>query len=217
MEITLSDPEIRVLGALIEKEHATPDYYPMTLNGLLNACNQKSNREPVVSYDDHTVEAALDALRQKGYANKIVGDGRVPKYDEVFARELNLSLQEAAILCLLFLRGPQTAGEIRGRCARIYDFESLDEVQVTIEMLMQREEAPLVVQLPRQPGHGAHRYIHLLGEQTAEDLADGAPRAAVEPPPAAPAHDDALEQEVARLREELQTLRREFEEFKAQF
>ena len=223
MAYDLSPEEVRVLGALIEKEHTTPDYYPLTLNGLINACNQKSNREPVVSFGDRTVLEAIDRLRDRQFAWTVQSvDSRVPKFEENFTAKLQLTLQEAAVLCVLMLRGPQTPGEMRQRGARINPFESLDEVQVTLDTLCE-SEPPLVCRLPLQPGRKEARYSHLLmGEPLPEE----------EPPfvRAEPRQDETqrelerlnsetirLHSETARLAEELAELRRMFQEFKAQF
>ncbi len=159
MDILLTDDEIRVLGCLMEKEMATPDYYPLTLNGLTNGCNQKSNRNPIVSYDEETVSYALNGLKER----KLVRQsdlGRVAKYEQIFTREQQLVAREQAILCILFVRGPQTIGEIRSRTERLYRFSSLDEVQETITNL---EDMKLVTKLPRQPGRKESRYAHLVG------------------------------------------------------
>src|SRR6185437_10016166 len=143
----LDAEEVRVLGALLEKEIATPDYYPLSLNALVNACNQKSNREPVVSYDEATVEAALSELRGKGLASRITGDSRVAKHEERFCERHNLGRREAAVMCVLMLRGPQTVGELRGRTERLYSFEDLEGVESTLNRLA---EMGFVKKLPRQ-------------------------------------------------------------------
>src|SRR5580658_9044860 len=133
MALQLDEAEVRVLGALMEKEITTPEYYPLSLNALVNACNQKSNREPVVNYDDDTVEHALDTLRFKGLAVRVSGrDSRVPKHGQRFTEALNLGRREAAVICLLLLRGPQTVGELRTRSERLYPFEDLEGVESTL-------------------------------------------------------------------------------------
>src|SRR5947209_10309230 len=131
MDWQLDAAQVRVLGALIEKEVTTPDYYPLSLNALVNACNQKSNREPVVSYDEDTVETALDGLRALGLASRITGgvDSRVPKHEQRFTEKCNLGRRELAVMCILTLRGPQTVGELRGRTERLYAFDGLEAVE----------------------------------------------------------------------------------------
>src|SRR5215472_4254040 len=148
MDFQLDSPEARVLGALMEKEIATPDYYPLSVNALVNACNQKSNREPVVSYDEDTVEQSLEELRQKGLALRVTGrDSRVPKHEQRFTEKFNLGRREAAIMCVLLLRGPQTVGELRGRTERLYQFDDLEAVESTLRHL---DEAGFVTLLARQ-------------------------------------------------------------------
>ncbi len=211
MDIVLSNEEVRVLGSLIEKELSTPDYYPLSVNALTNACNQKSSREPVVSYSEQTVEEVVDDLTQKGLVHKS-RVGRVPKVEERFTHMRNLVPRESAILCVLLLRGPQTVGEIKGRTARLCNFESLDEVHETLGHL---EEYGFVRRLPRQPGRKESRYIHLLcGEP---EIAE------VETAPAA-GHGVAMEseriekveQDIQTLRNDLAELKRELQEFKKQ-
>src|SRR5215470_11169340 len=153
MDWQLDAAELRVLGALMEKEATTPDYYPMSLNALVNACNQKSNREPVVNYDEETAEAALDSLRSKGLAMRITGrDSRVPKHEQRFTERFNLGRREAAILCVLLLRGPQTVGELRGRTERLYTFDDLEGVESALNRLVEWQPDPLVKKLARQTG-----------------------------------------------------------------
>ena len=197
--------EVRVLGALLEKEITTPEYYPLTLNALVNACNQKSSREPVVNYDEATVSQGLALLRAKGLAVKISGAGhRVEKYGHTLGEKLNLGRRETALLCVLMLRGPQTVGELRGRTERMHDFVELEEVERCLESLAAREPEPLVAPLPRG------RWCQILG---------GAPDLAAEPPPAAGLQNrsglesrvDALEREVAELKQTLESFRRQFE------
>ena len=158
MNIILTDHEVRLLGCLIEKEMATPDYYPLTLNALLNACNQKSNRNPVVSFDEEVVLYALNGLKESEMVRQS-NISRVPKYEHIFANELNLVAREKAVICILMLRGPQTLGEIRSRTDRLYSFSDLEEVQETLSTL---EDTKLVKKLPRQPGRKDSRYTHLL-------------------------------------------------------
>jgi len=148
MDWQLDAAEVRVLGSLLEKEITTPDYYPLSLNALVNACNQKSNRDPVVSYDEDIVETALEALRAKGLAVRSTGgDSRVPKHGQRFTEKFNLGRREAAVLCVLMLRGPQTVGELRGRTERLYQFEDLEGVESTLNRLVEME---YVKKFPRQ-------------------------------------------------------------------
>src|SRR6516164_3071000 len=161
MDWQLDASEARVLGSLLEKEIVTPDYYPMSLNALVNACNQKSNRDPVVSYDEDTVERALTGLRAKGLAVRITGgDSRVPKHGQRFTELLNLGRREAAVLCVLMLRGPQTIGELRGRTERLYAFEDLEGVQATLDRLSEQD---LAKKLSRHAGSREPRFAQLLG------------------------------------------------------
>src|SRR5438093_6216592 len=158
MDWQLDPVELRVLGALMEKEIATPDYYPLSLNALVNACNQKSNREPVVSYDEEIVETALAGLRKQGLCMRVSGDSRVPKHEQRFTERDNLGRREAAVLCVLMLRGPQTVGELRGRTERLYNFDDLESVENTLQRLA---EIGFVKQLPRQSGYKESRWAQL--------------------------------------------------------
>lgn len=215
MKPLLNETEIRVLGSLIEKEITTPEYYPMSLNALVNACNQKSNREPVVSYDEAVVTEALDSLREKELVIVVRNrDSRVVKYDNYFADGYSLSPQEVAVMDVLMLRGPQTVGEIRNRADRMYDFSSLEEVEAILEGLSAREDQPLVLKLPRQTGHKECRYAHLLaGEEAVNNLTNSEPAGgAIESE-----RIDALEQTVELLRQELDELRQQFSDFRNQF
>jgi len=210
MDWQLDASEARVLGALLEKEIATPEYYPLSLNALVNACNQKSNREPVVSYDEDTVEVALAGLRAKGLAVRITGESRVPKHGQRFTETLNLGRREAALICLLLLRGPQTVGELRGRSDRLYTFDGLEAVESTLQRL---SEAGMVKKLPRISGLRESRYAHLLSGDVA--IEDGASESA---PSRAPGRDDdAVAERIAALEQELAQLRREFEDFRGRF
>ena len=160
------DPvEVRVLGSLIEKEITTPEYYPLTLNSLVAACNQKSNRDPMVAYDDHLVSEAIDTLRHKRLMGVLTGAGnRVPKYSHRLGETLNLGRREMAVLCELMVRGPQTPGELRDRAGRMHRFSDIEELE---GLLRQMEERSFLVLLPRQPGRKESRYMHLLsGPQT---------------------------------------------------
>src|SRR5947209_2775312 len=162
MNHTLSDVEVRVIGSLIEKEITTPDYYPLSLNALLAACNQSSNRNPVVHFDEDTVARAADSLREKKLVHLVDrSESRVSKYRHVLYEAMNLSRPGIAVMCVLMLRGPQTIGEIRTRSNRLYDFSSLEEVETTLNSLIS-VAPPLVVRLPRQSGQKEIRYAHLL-------------------------------------------------------
>lgn len=218
--IRLDDVEVRVLGALIEKQVTTPEYYPLTLNALVHACNQTSNRDPVVAYDERTVAGALERLRAKKLARVVqTADGRVPKYRHVLNEVVELKAAELAVMCVLLLRGPQTVGELRGRTERLYSFSDLTYVEGTLQGLMERADGPLVVKLPRQAGRKESRYAHLLaGPVEVEEQ----PRS-LRPEPAMAAvraeneRIAQLEGEVATLRRELDELRQQFSEFKKQF
>ncbi|MCE5198479.1 MAG: YceH family protein [Armatimonadota bacterium] len=214
--IVLNDVEMRVLGSLVEKEITTPEYYPLTLNSLTTACNQKSNRDPVVSYDETRVAEAVDSLREKNLVITVRGrDSRVPKYDNYFAEKLDLKPVEVAVMCELMLRGPQTVGELRTRGERLYQFSGLDEVDETLNGLMNRDEEPLVVKLPRQPGQKECRYAHLLAGEQGVESAINASAEAVDCETSA--RIDLLEQEIQSLRAELTELKAGFLEFRKQF
>ena len=215
MEIVLNPEEARVLGALIEKDITTPDYYPLSLNALVNACNQKNNRDPVMSLDENTVRDALVTLQEKRLAGPASGaDSRVTKYEHRIQEVFNFTRAETAVMDVLLLRGPQTPGELRGRTERMFKFEELSDVQATLQRLMQRE-APLVKMLPRQPGTKESRYAHLLS---------GDVEGYVAPPETASGastEDEGrigrLENEVADLRRELADLRQQMASFRKQF
>jgi uncharacterized protein YceH (UPF0502 family) len=163
MDPLLNDVEVRVLGALIEKQVATPDYYPLTLNSLLAACNQRSNREPVVNYSDQTVLNAIETLRPKHLVYiYYASESRVPKYKHRMGDHFGLDARESAIMCVLMLRGPQTIGEIRTRTTRLHNFADLNEVKEVLDKLISREDEPLVAVLASQPGQKEVRYAHLL-------------------------------------------------------
>ncbi|WP_316749238.1 YceH family protein [Pedobacter gandavensis] len=158
----LNAEELRVLGVLMEKSKTTPEYYPMTINSLTAACNQKTSRKPVVQYDEQTVVLALDTLKRKGLISTATGgSSRSIKYKHNFAIVFPVTPQEVAILCLLMLRGPQTPGELNTNSGRLYEFDSLEEVQSVLERLTDAEP-PYVIQLPRRPGQKEMRYAHLL-------------------------------------------------------
>ncbi len=208
MDWQLDAVEARVLGCLLEKEIATPEYYPLSLNALVNACNQKSNRDPVVAYDDATVDDALLTLREKGLASRITGrDSRVPKHSQRFTEQFNLGRREAAIMCELLVRGPQTVGELRGRTERLYTFDDLEAVESTLHRLGEME---FVKQLPRQAGYKEPRFTHLLcGDvELPPEPASAAP---------APARSSPDRDRIAVLEADLAQLRREFDEFRRRF
>ena len=219
----LNPHEIRVLGCLVEKAVTTPDYYPLTLNSLTLACNQQSNRDPVVAFDETTVVRALDGLREKRLASVFTGaESRVAKYKHALTDALLLTPAEVGLLCMLMLRGPQTLAELRTRTERFQPFESLAEVEEALQVLATRQPQPLVVKLPRLPGTKEPRYAHLLsGPIDLATLASGAAAPAPEPAPLlVRAENDRLAQltaEVAGLRTELAELRQQFAEFRQQF
>jgi uncharacterized protein YceH (UPF0502 family) len=210
MELCLDAPEARVLGALLEKEVTTPEYYPLSLNALVNACNQKSNREPVVSYDEATVEEALEGLRQKGLSMRITGaDNRVPKYAHRLTEAFNLGRREAAVLCVLLLRGPQTLGELRGRTERMYRFDDLEAVEATLNRLAEWETGALAQRLPRQAGFKEVRFAHLLCGPV--DVEESVTAQAAERGPSLAERVATLEHEVAELKRLFADFRRQFE------
>jgi uncharacterized protein YceH (UPF0502 family) len=214
--IVLTRAEARVLGAMIEKEVTTPDYYPLSLNALINACNQRSNREPVMDLDEEAVRQALHGLEDKKLAGRArSADGRVAKYEHWLGEVFNFSRAETALVCVLLLRGPQTPGELRGRTERMHCFEEISEVQAGLQKLMEREPA-LVAVLPRQPGTKESRYAHLLSgqleslpvtlEQTASVRRDSVEDAG---------HEERiaqLEATVAELRQEIAALRQRIDD-----
>ncbi|HEV2862006.1 MAG TPA: DUF480 domain-containing protein [Pyrinomonadaceae bacterium] len=216
----LNDVEVRVVGSLVEKQVTTPDYYPLTLNALVAACNQISNRDPVVAYDERAVADAIDTLRSKNLVYVFYGaDSRVPKYKHMMREALDLSPPQLAAMCVLMLRGPQTVGEIRGRTGRLYEFADLAEVETTLDELARRDDGPLVVRLPRQAGRKDSRYAHTLAgvpevteETTAEATSEPRRRAGADGERVA-----RLEAEVESLRRDVDDMRRQFEEFKKQF
>lgn len=217
--LLLNAAEVRVLGALVEKAVTTPEYYPLSLNALVNACNQSSNRAPVVSYGEPTVLGAVESLRD----NKLVfvfegATSRVAKYGQKLADTLGLSAAQIAALCVLMLRGPQTVGEIRGRSGRLYEFAGLDEVESALQGLAARAPAPLVQRLPRQPGYKESRYAHLLAGPPETIPTESVP--VVETPASTGRPDDGrvagLEGKVEGLRRELAELKTQFAEFRKQ-
>jgi len=210
----LNPVEVRVLGALLEKEITTPEYYPLTINALENACNQKSSREPVVNYDENTVVDALESLQEKGLSVRITGAGhRVEKFGHRLGERLNLGRRELALLCVLMLRDPQTVGELRGRTERMHDFGDLDEVERCLEALSTREPNPLVAGVARG------RWVQLLGgtpdataeTESAAPLAASQRGALVEQRSALEERVAILEHDVAELKQQLESFRRQFE------
>jgi uncharacterized protein YceH (UPF0502 family) len=239
MDITLTSVEARVLGALVEKEITTPEYYPLSLNALVNACNQKSNREPVMKLDEHAVTLAMRSLGEKEFAGAAnTTDSRVRKYEHRLQEILNITRPEMAVLCVLLLRGAQTPGEIRGRAERLHHFEHLDDVQLALGKLMKREPS-LVAVLPRQPGTKESRYLELMsGDASAFAAPSGHPssssfRQHIENPGnsgqgsavssrAGGGGMEAgriakLEAELMELRGEIDTLKSQFADFRKQF
>lgn len=211
----LSNVEVRVLGSLIEKDITTPDYYPLSLNALVNACNQKNNRDPVMTLDEDVVRPALDSLQVQRLAGPASGaDSRVAKYEHRLQEAFNFDRREIAILCVLLLRGAQTPGELRGRAERMFRFEELEDVHATLDRLSQREP-PLVAVLPRQPGTKESRYMHLLSGSTAP--VEAAPARV---PASLSANDDriaSLESEVTELKKELTEMQQQLAAFRKQF
>jgi uncharacterized protein len=202
----LSAAEIRVLGCLIEKQRTTPDHYPLSLNSLRLACNQATNREPVVGYDDAILRDALHRLERRGYA-RLAGASRAAKYRHLLAEALPMSSAEQAVMCVLMLRGPQTPGELKQRGERIHAFAGLDEVHETLAALIGRD---LVAQLGRRPGQKEDRYTQLLGESDSSNgdgVIDGAAAAQVASPVSPPRPEDNLHDRVARLEREVAELR----------
>ena len=210
----LSDVEVRVLGCLIEKDITTPDYYPLSLNALVNACNQKNNRDPVMSLNEDAVRAALESLQRQRLAGPASGaDGRVTKYEHRLQEVFNFDRREIAILCVLLLRGAQTPGELRGRAERMFRFEELEDVHATIEKLSQREP-PLVAVLPRQPGTKESRYVHLFSGNASAVEVSTERTGRSSPGDDRVAH---LEGEVAELRIEVAEMREQWAAFRKQF
>ncbi len=214
MEEILTFEEIRVIGSLIEKELTTPEYYPLTINAIKNACNQKSNRDPVVSFDESLIEKTLDKLREKSFASRITGsDIRVPKYRQVFTESMHFSPEEVSVMCVLMLRGHQTPGEIKSRSGRMFNFENLSQVDSVLQKLM-RGDKPLIMKLPKQTGMKESRYMHLLsGKPEIEEIEN--------PKSKYISNDDEritnLEAELEAIKVEINELKMQFEKFKKQF
>ena len=205
-----------MLGCLVEKEITTPEYYPLSLNALIHACNQKSNRDPLMNLEEEAVRGALRGLGEQALARSASGDSRVAKYEHRLADTFNFTRPETAVLCELLLRGPQTPGELRSRAERMHPFEDLSVVQSTLKRLMEREP-PLVKLLPRQAGNKEARYAHLLSGEVEVREAPPLEERPVSGGVAESARTRGLESEVAGLREELADLKRQFAEFRKQF
>lgn len=209
MDIILDETDVRILGCLIEKEMTTPEYYPLSLNSLTNACNQKSNRNPITSYEETFVSGGLDSLQGKGLARKkLTAGSRVPKYLHSLLDKFDLSRQEMAILCELLLRGPQTVGELRTRAERMSQFEGLEEVEKNLQRLLDYDTA-LAAKLPRETGRKECRYMHLFSGDVSREktVPDISPEERL----------SRLEEETLRLRSDLEELKLVFAEFKSQF
>lgn len=222
MQVTLTPIEARVLGALIEKEITTPEYYPLSLNALTNACNQKSNRDPILHLEETEIRKALNHLESQSLVRS-VGDSRVTKFEHRLQDAFNFYRPEIAVLCELLLRGPQTPGELRSRASRMHAFEDLESVNSALHRLEKREP-PLVTILPRQPGTKEARYTHLLGDSPpvapAVSVDVSAARHEEESPgveSSSTARIDALEREVAQLRSQIAELQSQFAAFRKQF
>ena len=217
MNIVLNEMEARVLGALLEKEITTPDYYPLSLNSLVNACNQKSNRDPVMNVDEDSVRDALRTLQDNSLARSVsAAESRVTKYEHRLQEAFNFDRREAALFCELLLRGPQTTGELRTRAERMHAFDDLSEAQSALQRLMNRE-APLVKVLARQPGTKESRYIHLLsGDEKRVSSTDGR-----EVPAALEGEKmdgfSRVSSEMAELRRDVADLKQQFAAFRKQF
>lgn len=220
MQKVLNEVEVRVLGSLVEKQLTTPEYYPLTLNALTNACNQKSNRDPVVAFNEPMVTQAIESLREKNLVYVFYGStSRVPKYKHMMPEVLRLDAREVALLCVLMLRGPQTTGELKERAGRLAEFPSLGEVEETLNALATKESEPLVVKLPRQPGQKEARYVHLLAGDVSADYAveetSSENRSANSR--ASGGRLGVLETEVEALKAEIAELRQRLEDFIKQF
>ena len=206
----LSNNEVRVLGSLIEKDVTTPDYYPLSLNALLNACNQKNNRDPVMTLDEDTVRDALSALQEKRLAGPASGaDSRVTKYEHRLQEVFNFDRREMALICVLLLRGPQTPGQLRSRGERMYRFETLEDIQSSLERLVDRG---LIKVLPRQPGTKESRYMHLFAGDAVPDVALSHTTRAAGLSDNHETRIAFLESEISSLKHDVAELRRELAE-----
>jgi len=217
MQFKLTENEVRVLGSLIEKDITTPEYYPLSLNALVNACNQKSNRDPAMQLDEDAVRDALEGLAEQRMAGPARGaDSRVTKYEQRLQEVFNFTRAEIAVLCVLLLRGPQTPGELRGRAERMHRFETLEDVQAALQKLMQREP-PLAKVLPRRPGTKESRYAHLFAGDVVEADVPALAGATVGRNLADAERIARLEEEVAALRREVAEVKDQLERFRKQF
>jgi uncharacterized protein YceH (UPF0502 family) len=217
MELSLTINEVRVLGSLVEKDITTPEYYPLSLNALVNACNQKSNRDPHMQLDESAVRDALEALHDRRMAGPAGGaDSRVTKYEHRLQEVFNFTRAETAVLCVLLLRGPQTPGELRGRTDRLHRFETLDDVESALQKLMQRDPA-LVKVLPRQPGTKESRWVHLMSGEVAVAESSHQSVAAMDGGSEVGERVARVEEEVAALRRELGEIKGQLERFRKQF
>ena len=213
----LTEIETRVLGSLIEKDITTPDYYPLSLNALVNACNQKNNRDPVMTLDESAVREALSTLQEKRLAGPASGaDSRVTKYEHRLQEVFNFDRRETAVLCVLLLRGPQTPGELRSRTDRMYHFEALEDVVSTLDRLAHREPT-LAAILPRQPGTKESRYMHLFSGELPAVIAEPTSLPTTASRTSAPDRLATLEEEVSRLRAELTEVQQQLAAFRKQF
>lgn len=216
MNPVLTDTEIRVLGSLVEKDITTPDYYPLSLNALVNACNQKNNREPVTNLTEEQVRQSLSTLQEKRLAGPASGaDSRVSKYEHRLQEVFNFTRGEIAVMCVMLLRGPQTPGELRGRTERMYHFETLDDVQSNLQRLIQKDP-PLVKMLARQPGTKENRYAHLLAGEIEEAEVTRVEKA-LAPSASEASRIQSLEAEISELKTEIASLKQQFAEFRKQF
>lgn len=217
VNIVLNEVECRVLGSLVEKEITTPEYYPLSLNALLNACNQKSNREPIMNLDEAAVREALRSLEGQSLVRSVSpADSRVTKYEHRLQEAYNFYRHETAILCLLLLRGPQTPGELRGRSERMHSFDDLNAVQSSLQHLMKREP-PLVKALPRQAGTKETRYVHLLSADVERWESPSVGQSNADVGSTDEEKMKKLEEEIAALRNEIAELKQQFASFRKQF
>jgi uncharacterized protein len=225
LEPALTDVEVRILGSLIEKEVTTPDNFPLSLSALAAACNQTSNREPVMQLDEGTISEAIVALRRRSLLRAIQPSGsRVTKYSHLLGEALNLDARELAVLDVLMLRGPQTPGELNARTGRLAEFADLAQIETTLEGLATRQPEPLVVRLPRRAGQKEVRYAHLMSGEPAQSEGTTSIESPSAPPQRVSAHVMADAEQLASLRRtvdelkaEMAALRAQFEEFRAQF
>jgi uncharacterized protein YceH (UPF0502 family) len=218
MLTVLTDIEVRVLGSLVEKQVTTPEYYPLTINSLMLACNQKNNRHPVTAYTEDMVARAVESLREKNLTYVFYGStSRVPKYKHVMPEVLHLSHPQLALMCVLMLRGSQTIGELRERASRLHEFSSLEEVEETLNSLITREPENLVVRLSRQPGQKEVRFAHLLAGEVAAEVAAAAEEHSPRRTSSQTDRLSSLQEEVIALKLQMEELRQQFEGFKKQF